>query len=44
MKEFFDYVNNGETFGTATDYFIKSQIMHFYFVYIHMNLETLNKF
>ena len=35
MKEFFDYVNNGETFGNATDYFIKSQIMHFYFVYIH---------
>lgn len=35
MKEFFDYVNNGETFATATDCFIKSQIMHFYFVYIH---------
>ena len=35
MKEFFEYVNNGETFGNATDYFIKSQIMHFYFVYIH---------
>ncbi len=35
MKVFFDYVNNGETFSSATDYFIKSQIMHFYFVYIH---------
>ena len=35
MKEFFDSDNNGETFGNATDYFIKSQIMHFYFVYIH---------
>ena len=35
MKEFFDYVNNGETFSNSTDYFIKSQIMHFYFVYIH---------
>lgn len=35
MKEFFDYVNNGETFDSQTDYFIKSQIMHFYFVYIH---------
>lgn len=35
MKVFFDYVNNGESFESATDYFIKSQIMHFYFVYIH---------
>ncbi len=35
MKVFFDYVNNGESFNSATDYFIKSQIMHFYFVYIH---------
>ncbi|MGN1370838.1 MAG: Fic family protein [Candidatus Coprovivens sp.] len=35
MKVFFDYVNNGETFQSSTDYFIKSQIMHFYFVYIH---------
>lgn len=35
MKVFFDYVNNGETFSSPTDYFIKSQIMHFYFVYIH---------
>lgn len=35
MKVFFDYINNGETFNSPTDYFIKSQIMHFYFVYIH---------
>ena len=35
MKVFFEYVNNGEKFDSATDYFIKSQIMHFYFVYIH---------
>lgn len=35
MKVFFDYVNNGESFESSTDYFIKSQIMHFYFVYIH---------
>lgn len=35
MKVFFDYANNGETFLNPTDYFIKSQILHFYFVYIH---------
>lgn len=35
MKVFFEFVNNGEKFSSATDYFIKSQIMHFYFVYIH---------
>lgn len=35
MKEFFDYVNNGQSFSNPTEYFIKSQIMHFYFVYIH---------
>lgn len=35
MKCYFDYVNNGEQFGSITDYFIKSQLMHFYFVYIH---------
>lgn len=35
MKVFFDYVNNGEEMDRQTDYFIKSQIMHFYFVYIH---------
>lgn len=35
MKIYFDYVNNGESFSSVTDYFIKSQLMHFYFVYIH---------
>ena len=31
MKVFFDYVNNGEVMDSQTDYFIKSQILHFYF-------------
>ncbi len=35
MENFFSYVNDGKTFDSPTDYFIKSQIMHFYFVYIH---------
>ena len=35
MKVFFDYVNNGDVMDSQTDYFIKSQILHFYFVYIH---------
>lgn len=36
MKIYFDYVNgNMNSDSTMTDYFIKSQIMHFYFVYIH---------
>lgn len=35
MDSFFEFVNNGDVFGGPTDYFIKSQIMHFYFVYIH---------
>ena len=35
MDVFFKYVNNGEELDKQTDYFIKSQIMHFYFVYIH---------
>ena len=35
MDSFFEYVNNGERFNNETEYFIKSQIMHFYFVYIH---------
>ena len=34
MDIYFDYVNNSSD-GTMTDEFIKSQIMHFYFVYIH---------
>ena len=35
MDCYFDYINNGEVFGDGTGYFIKSQIMHFYLVYIH---------
>ena len=36
MKIYFDYVNSSmNSDSTITDYFIKSQIMHFYFVYIH---------
>lgn len=35
MNVFFEYVNKDNDFSSATDYFIKSQIMHFYFVYIH---------
>ena len=36
MKIYFDYVNsNMNSDSTMTDYFIKSQVMHFYFVYIH---------
>ena len=35
MDCYFDYINNGEVFGDDTGYFIKSQIMHFYLVYIH---------
>lgn len=35
MDQYFNYVNNGEKYDCSTEYFIKSQIMHFYFVYIH---------
>ena len=35
MNYLFDYINNGDKFSTMTDYYIKSQIMHFYFVFIH---------
>lgn len=35
MKIFYDYVNSNNDFDKQTDYFIKSQIMHLYFVYIH---------
>ena len=35
MEIFYDYVNNNNDFDKQTDYFIKSQIMHLYFVYIH---------
>jgi Fic family protein len=37
MHCLFDYMNHDDMFNTGakTDIFIKSQIMHFYFVYIH---------
>lgn len=35
MNEYFDYINSNNNFSCNTDYFIKSQIMHFQLVYIH---------
>lgn len=35
MDDLFRYINNGNDLDTKTDYYIKSQIIHFYFVYIH---------
>ena len=35
MDDLFNYTNLGNNFSDITDYFIKSQIIHFYFVYIH---------
>ena len=35
MNEYFDYINTNNNFSCNTDYFIKSQIMHFQLVYIH---------
>jgi len=35
MEEFFNYVNSDNKFECDTDYFIKSQIMHFQFINIH---------
>lgn len=35
MNEYFEYVNSNNNLNTNTDYFIKSQIMHFQFVNIH---------
>lgn len=35
MNEYFEYVNSDNNLNTITDYFIKSQIMHFQFVNIH---------
>lgn len=35
MNELFSYINNNNNLDTITDYFIKSQIMHFQFVNIH---------
>jgi len=35
MNEYFDYINADDKFNSITDYFIKSQIMHFQFLNIH---------
>ena len=35
MDLLFEYINNIDKNNCEIDYFIKSQIMHFYFVYIH---------
>lgn len=35
MNEYFEYINSNNRFDCNTDYFIKSQIMHFQFVNIH---------
>ncbi|HOZ88618.1 MAG TPA: Fic family protein [Bacilli bacterium] len=35
MDQYFTFVNTNNDLATSTDYFIKSQIMHYYFVYIH---------
>lgn len=35
MDSYYNFVDNFEVDDCQTDYFIKSQIMHFYFVYVH---------
>ncbi len=35
MNEYFEYVNSNNNLNTLTDYYIKSQVMHFQFVNIH---------
>lgn len=35
MNRLLDYINSNNDMDTATEYFVKSQIAHFYFVYIH---------
>lgn len=35
MDKLLEYINIDNNFDTTTEYFIKSQIIHFYFVYIH---------
>ncbi len=35
MNALFDFINDKNNINTITDYYIKSQIIHFYFVYIH---------
>ena len=35
MNKLLEYINSNNALNNSTDYFIKSQIMHFYLVYIH---------
>lgn len=35
MDHLFEYINQDNELNTMTDYYLKSQIMHFYFVFIH---------
>ena len=35
MDKYFKFLNSEENIETLTDYYIKSQIAHFYFVYVH---------
>ena len=35
MEKYFEFLNNADDSATLTDEYIKSQILHFYFVYIH---------
>ena len=35
MNYYFDYINSNNNLDSLTDYFIKSQIMHLYLVFIH---------
>lgn len=35
MDELLNYLNSNNDFDNMTDYYIKSQIAHFYFVYLH---------
>lgn len=35
MNQYFEFINDGKMESSELDVFVKSQIMHFYFVYIH---------
>lgn len=35
MESYFKFLNSDDNIDTLTDYYIKSQIAHFYFVYVH---------
>lgn len=35
MGNYFEYLNKNNDLDTMTDYYVKSQIAHFYFVYLH---------